>query len=160
HGAHVIVSGRREELGEGVVNKIRGARGKADYVHAELGDAASARDLAGRALEAAGGRIDILVNCAGIGGFSPTADASEEMWDRTLGTNVKGHFFLVAELAPKMAARGTGAIVSISTIAAQNGIAGMAVYGATKAALNLLTKSWAAEFGPSGVRVNAVSPGS
>ena len=131
------------------MKNIRTAGGKADYVRAELGDAASARELAWRALEAAGGQIDILVNCAGGGGFSPTADTSEEMWDQTFGMNVKGHFFLVAELAPKMAARGRGAIVSISTIGAQHGIAGMAVYGASKAALNLLTKSWAAEFGPS-----------
>jgi NAD(P)-dependent dehydrogenase (short-subunit alcohol dehydrogenase family) len=73
--------------------------------------------------------------------------------------NVKVPFVLVAQLAPAMAARGKGAIVNVGTMAAEFGIAGMALYGASKAALNLLTKAWAAEFGPSGVRVNAVNPG-
>jgi NAD(P)-dependent dehydrogenase (short-subunit alcohol dehydrogenase family) len=72
---------------------------------------------------------------------------------------VKVPFFLVAELAPAMAARGKGAIINVTTMVAQFGQVNMALYGASKAALVLLTKSWAAEFGPSGVRVNAVSPG-
>lgn len=74
-------------------------------------------------------------------------------------TSLKGHFFLVAELAPTMAARGNGVIVNTPTMVGQFAVPGMGVYGAPKAALNLLTKSWAAEFGPAGVRVNAVSPG-
>jgi NAD(P)-dependent dehydrogenase (short-subunit alcohol dehydrogenase family) len=158
-GAHVLVTGRREQLGEAVADAIRAAGGKADFVRAELTGAASARDLAERALAAAGGHIDILVNNAGIGLFAPTAETVEENWDKTFSTNIKGHFFLVAALAPRMAAKGGGAIVNVSTMAGQMGIPGMGAYGATKAGLNLLTKSWAAEFGPSGVRVNAVSPG-
>lgn len=159
-GAHVIVTGRRQELGEAVVDAIRSAGGKADFLQAELGDAATSRDLAQRALDAAGGHVDILVNNAGTAVFQPTAQIAEEDWDRIFATNIKGHFFLVAELAPLMAARGSGVIVNVSTMAGQMGIPGMAVYGASKAGLNLLTKSWAAEFGPSGVRVNAVVPGS
>jgi NAD(P)-dependent dehydrogenase (short-subunit alcohol dehydrogenase family) len=65
----------------------------------------------------------------------------------------------VGEIAPAMAGRGKGSIINVSTMAAEMGVPGMAVYGASKAALNLLTQSWAAEYGPSGVRVNAVSPG-
>ncbi len=72
---------------------------------------------------------------------------------------MKAPYFLVAALAPGMAERGTGAIVNVTTMVAEFGAAGMGLYGSTKAALVLLTKSWAAEFGPSGVRVNAVSPG-
>jgi NAD(P)-dependent dehydrogenase (short-subunit alcohol dehydrogenase family) len=72
---------------------------------------------------------------------------------------VKAPYFLVAELAPAMAARGHGAIINVTTMVAEFGASGMGLYGASKAALVLLTKSWAAEFGPSGVRVNAVSPG-
>ena len=68
-------------------------------------------------------------------------------------------YFLVAELAPLMAKRGKGAIVNLSTMAADYGAPGMSLYGSSKAAINLLTKTWAAEYGPSGVRVNAVSPG-
>jgi NAD(P)-dependent dehydrogenase (short-subunit alcohol dehydrogenase family) len=73
--------------------------------------------------------------------------------------NVKAPFFLAAELAPLMAKRGKGAIVNVSTMVADYGVSGMSLYGSNKAAINLLTNSWAAEYGPHGVRVNAVSPG-
>jgi NAD(P)-dependent dehydrogenase (short-subunit alcohol dehydrogenase family) len=73
--------------------------------------------------------------------------------------NVKAPFFLTAAFAPLMAGNGGGAIVNVSTMVAARGMAGMAAYGASKAALELLTRSWAAEFGPQGVRVNAVALG-
>ena len=76
-----------------------------------------------------------------------------------LAINVTAPYFLVAALAPAMAARGQGAVVNVTTMVAEFGAAGMGLYGASKAALVLLTKSWAAEYGPAGVRVNAVSPG-
>jgi NAD(P)-dependent dehydrogenase (short-subunit alcohol dehydrogenase family) len=73
--------------------------------------------------------------------------------------NVRAPLFLVAELAPAMAARGHGAIVNVLSMVARFGMPGFALYGSTKAALMSLTQAWAAEFGPRGVRVNAVSPG-
>jgi NAD(P)-dependent dehydrogenase (short-subunit alcohol dehydrogenase family) len=103
--------------------------------------------------------VDILVNSAGIFPFGPTAQASPGEVDAVYDLNVKAPFYLVAELAPAMAERGHGAIVNVSTMVAEYGVAGMALYGSSKAALNLLTKAWAAEFGPRGVRVNAVEPG-
>jgi NAD(P)-dependent dehydrogenase (short-subunit alcohol dehydrogenase family) len=103
--------------------------------------------------------VDILVNNAGIYPFGPTHEATEKDFDRVYDLNVKVPFFLVAELAPAMAERGGGAIVNVSTMVAEFGMAQMALYGSSKAALVLLTKSWAAEYGPAGVRVNAVSPG-
>jgi NAD(P)-dependent dehydrogenase (short-subunit alcohol dehydrogenase family) len=72
---------------------------------------------------------------------------------------VKAPYFLVAELAPLMAKRKKGAIVNLSTMAADYGAPGMSLYGSSKAAINLLTKVWTAEYGPNGVRVNAISPG-
>ena len=147
-GAHVLVTGRDAQRGTAVVDAIRADGGKADFVQADLRDAASARDLAGRATEAAGGRIDILVNNAGGGAFGATAGFGEDVFDATFGTNVKAPFYLVGAIAPGMAERGQGAIVNVSTMAAQFGMPGMAVYGGSKAALNLMTKSWAAEFGP------------
>jgi len=84
---------------------------------------------------------------------------TEEMFDSVYSINVKAPYFLVAELAPLMAKRGKGAIVNVSTMVADYGMPGMSLYGSSKAAINLLTKAWAAEYGPSGVRVNAVSPG-
>jgi NAD(P)-dependent dehydrogenase (short-subunit alcohol dehydrogenase family) len=84
---------------------------------------------------------------------------TEEDFDRVYSLNVKAPYFLVAELAPLMASRGKGVIVNVSTMVADYGVSGMSLYASSKAALNLLTKSWAAEYGRSGVRVNAVSPG-
>jgi len=91
--------------------------------------------------------------------LGPTDTATEADFDETFGLNVKVPFFLVASLAPAMAERGWGSIVNVSTMVASFGQAGMAMYGASRAALELLTKAWAAEYGPRGVRVNAVALG-
>jgi len=158
-GAHVVLSGRDGDRGEQAVTTIRAAGGTADFVKADLGDEASARALARQAEDLGGGHVDILINSAGIFPFGPTHETAETDFDRVFDINVKAPFFLVAELAPKMAARGNGAIVNVTTMVAEFGMANMALYGSSKAALVLLTKSWSAEYGPSGVRVNAVSPG-
>jgi NAD(P)-dependent dehydrogenase (short-subunit alcohol dehydrogenase family) len=157
-GAHVVLSGRDAGRGEQVVETIRAAGGKADFVAADLTDAASARALADRAREL-GGQVDVLVNNAGIFPTGPTPDTAEADFDRVYATNVKAPYFLVAALAPDMVSRGRGAIVNVSTMVATRGMTGMALYGSSKAAVELMTKAWAAEFGPSGVRVNAISPG-
>jgi NAD(P)-dependent dehydrogenase (short-subunit alcohol dehydrogenase family) len=157
--AHVVISGRNEARGNAVVAEIREAGGTADFVEADLSDVTSVRSLAAHALELGGGRIDILVNNAGVAAFGPTAGVTAEDIDALTAINVKAPFLLVAALTPGMIANGSGAIVNVSTMVANFGMSGMAIYGATKAALQLLTKSWAAEFGPQAVRVNAVSPG-
>ena len=159
HGAHVILTGRNASRGEDAVAAIRAEGGKADFIPASLSDEATARQLARDAVELGGGHVDILVNNAGVFPFGPTHAATENDFDEVYDINVKVPFFLVAELAPAMAGRGKGAIVNITTMVAQYGQANMALYGSSKAALVLLTKSWAAEYGPAGVRVNAVSPG-
>jgi NAD(P)-dependent dehydrogenase (short-subunit alcohol dehydrogenase family) len=160
HGAHVLVCGRDQGRGESVVSAIREPGGHADFIRADLGGGAGpARDLAARARRTARGVIDILVNNAAIGALAPTPAFPENVFDAVVATNLTAPFYLVGELAPAMATAGRGAIVNVSSMAGQFALPGMAVYGATKAALLLLTKSWAAEFGPSGVRVNAVVPG-
>jgi NAD(P)-dependent dehydrogenase (short-subunit alcohol dehydrogenase family) len=123
-----------------------------------LRDASSAQMLATAALQIAG-RVDILVNNAGTSTFGLTTSTTEAEFDETYSVNVKVPFFLVAALAPAMVERGEGVIVNVSTMVAGFGQAGAALYGSSKAAVSLLTKAWAAEFGPSGIRVNAVSPG-
>ncbi len=158
-GAHVLVSGRDETRGDAVVHEIRAAGGKADFVPAELGDAGSVRTLAREAVRLGGGKVDILVNNAGIFPFGPTPEASDEDIDSVYAVNVKAPFVLVASLAPGMAERGKGSIINILTMVAHFGMPDMGLYGSSKAALLLLTRAWAAEFGPAGVRVNAVSPG-
>jgi NAD(P)-dependent dehydrogenase (short-subunit alcohol dehydrogenase family) len=158
-GAHVLVSGRDAVRGDAVVAEIRSAGGKADFIAADLADASSVRALAHRATELGGGHVDILVNNAGVFPFGPTSGASDQDIDAVYAVNVKAPFILTGELAPAMAARGRGAVINVLTMVAHFGVAGMALYGSSKAALTLLTKAWAAEFGPAGVRVNAVSPG-
>jgi NAD(P)-dependent dehydrogenase (short-subunit alcohol dehydrogenase family) len=159
HGIHVIVVGRDGPRGEKAVAEIRGAGGNADFISSDLRGASSAREVARKAIELGNGHVDILVNNAGIYPFGPTHETTEESFDRVYSLNVKVPYFLVAELAPLMAKRGKGAIVNLSTMVADYGAAGMALYGSSKSAIKLLTKAWAAEYGPSGVRVNAVSPG-
>jgi len=157
-GIHVVVVGRNANRGKDTVDEIRVAGGKADFISSDLRDAVSAREVAKKAVEL-NGHIDILINNAGIYPFGPTHEMTEEQFDFVFSLNVKVPYFLVAELAPLMAKRGKGAIVNLSSMVADYGSPGMSLYGSSKAAVNLLTKTWAAEYGPSGVRVNAVSPG-
>src|SRR5207247_543744 len=147
------------DRGEKAVAEIRAAGGKADFIQSNLRDAATARLVARRAVELGNGHVDILVNSAGVFPFGPTHETTEELFDSVYSLNVKAPYFLVAELAPLMAKRGRGAIINVSTMVADYGAPGMSLYGSSKAAINLLTKAWAAEYGRSGVRVNAVSPG-
>jgi NAD(P)-dependent dehydrogenase (short-subunit alcohol dehydrogenase family) len=158
-GAYVLVAGRDAARGEVVVASLQRQGRKAGFLSADLSDAQTARRLAREALSLGGGRVDVLVNNAGMYPFAPTEDTEENLFDTVYALNVKAPFYLVAELAPRMAARGSGAIVNVTTIAAALGFSGMALYGSSKAALNLLTKAWAAEYGPRGVRVNAVQSG-
>jgi NAD(P)-dependent dehydrogenase (short-subunit alcohol dehydrogenase family) len=158
-GAHVVLSGRDPGRGARALDEIRGHGVRAEFVAADLRDEASARHLAKQATELGNGHVDVLVNNAGIYPFGSTHEASEADFDSVYALNVKAPFFLVAELAPGMARRGHGAIVNVTTVVATVGNSQMALYGSSKAALVLLTKSWAAEYGPAGVRVNAVSPG-
>jgi NAD(P)-dependent dehydrogenase (short-subunit alcohol dehydrogenase family) len=115
--------------------------------------------LAREAVALGGGRVDVLINNAGIFPFGPTDQTPEGDVDAVYDLNVKAPFHLVAALAPPMAERGEGAVVNVSTMVAEYGVAGMALYSSSKAAVNLLTKAWAAEYGPRGVRINAVEPG-
>ncbi|ROQ36578.1 short-subunit dehydrogenase [Frondihabitans sp. PhB188] len=158
-GAHVVVTGRSAERGAATVDAIVAAGGAADFVAVDLADAAAVTHLAAEALRIGGGRVDVLVNNAGLFPFGATADADTEMFDSVMAVNVRAPFTLVGALAPGMAERGHGAIVNVTTMVAAFGMSGMSLYGSSKAALQLLTKAWAAEFGASGVRVNAVSPG-
>jgi NAD(P)-dependent dehydrogenase (short-subunit alcohol dehydrogenase family) len=159
-GAAVVVSGRDPDRGASVVAEIEQAGGVAHFVAADLsGDADSAQQLAATATELLGGRIDILVNNAGIFPGGPTATIDEATVDRVYAVNVKAPFFLVAAIAPAMAERGHGSIINLGSWGARLGIAYSALYTSSKGAVETLTRAWAAEFGPSGVNVNAISPG-
>jgi NAD(P)-dependent dehydrogenase (short-subunit alcohol dehydrogenase family) len=154
-GAEVIVHGRDSARGAAVADNITGEGGKARFIAADLSDPARLGDLAEQA-----GAVDILVNNAGISlPAGPTAGVGVATFDRIFSANVRAPYFLVAALAPKMAARGSGSIVNIGSQAGHVGMPGIAAYSATKGALAALTRSWAAEFSPAGVRVNLVAAG-
>ncbi len=157
-GAQVVITGRNEQRGKAVVETIQAAGGSATFIAADLASKTEIDRLV-RETHKALGRVDILVNDAGVFPFAPTAQTDEATFDAAITLNVKTPFYLTAALAPEMAERKSGKIINITTMVAHFGMSGMALYGATKAALTLLTKAWAAEFGPSGVNVNAISPG-
>ncbi|WP_329083315.1 MULTISPECIES: SDR family NAD(P)-dependent oxidoreductase [unclassified Streptosporangium] len=159
-GAHVVVTGRDAERGGEVVARIRAAGGRGDFVAAHLdGSLRASHDLAAEADRVLGGRIDILVNNAGIFPGRTTADTDEATFDEVYAVNVKAPYFLTAAIAPAMAGRGSGAIINLGSWVARLGIPVGTLYSSTKGAMETLTRAWAAEFGPSGVRVNAISPG-
>src|SRR5882724_5342690 len=153
-GADVTVHGRDATRGVQTVEEIQLQGGTARFVGADLADATSIARFAKEV-----GDIDILVNNAGFSVWGPTETFEIASFDAMFAANVRAPFFLVSAFAPGMAARGTGSIINISSMAGRLGLAGGAAYGATKAALASLAQAWAAEFSPSGVRVNTVAAG-
>lgn len=159
-GAHVIVNGRDAERTQAVVATIERAGGKASTLVADLGTSASdVRRFAAEAAALAGGQIDILVNNAGIYPATATADLTEDDLDAVLAINIRAPHVLVAALAPAMAERGRGSIVNIGSWMARVGLPFGAMYTGSKAALEQMTRTWAAEYGPQGVHVNTIAPG-
>ena len=153
-GFSVLVHGRDAERGAAVVDEIIAKGGHARFAAADLTDVADLQRLATQAAD-----VDVLVNNAGFSWFGPTADLAPATFDAMFAANVRSAYFLVAAIAPLMAKRGTGTIINLGSMVGQIGLAGGAAYSATKAALASLTRSWAAEFSPQGVRVNTVAPG-
>jgi NAD(P)-dependent dehydrogenase (short-subunit alcohol dehydrogenase family) len=153
-GWDVVVHGRNAERGTEVVKGIEVQGGRARFIAADLNDVESVRALVDEA-----GDVDVLVNNAGASWFGPTADLDVAQFDDLFDGNVRSAYFLVAGIAPAMARRSTGSIISLASMAGQIGLDGGAAYGATKAALTSMTRSWAAEFSPRGVRVNAIAAG-
>src|SRR6266566_267886 len=140
HGAEVVVHGRNADRGGAVVDTITAEGGKARFVAADLSDPARLDHLVDQV-----GAVDVLVNNAGFSWFGPTAELDVATFDRLFAANVRAAYFLVAALAPKMAARGSGSIISLASMAGQIGLAAGAAYGATKATLASMTRSWAAD---------------
>ncbi|UOZ03090.1 SDR family NAD(P)-dependent oxidoreductase [Amycolatopsis sp. WQ 127309] len=154
HGIDVIAHGRDPERGAQLVKEITAEGGTARFVGADLTDPGEVVALA-----AAAGDVDILVNNAGSYAFTSTPDTTADSFDRQFALNTRAPFLLVGALAPAMAERGHGTIVNITSTAATSPAPIGGAYGASKAAVELLTRSWATEFGGRGVRVNGVSPG-
>src|SRR5580692_7902704 len=157
-GKVALVTGSTSNIGKGVAIAMA-AGGHAAFVAADLdGSAARSAQLAADAT-AAFGPVTVLVNNAGIYPPDGTLATQEDTFDRVFSVNVKAPFFLTAALIPGMVEAGGGAIINLGSWIARLGIPAGTVYGATKGALETLTRTWAAEFGALGIRVNALSPG-
>ncbi|MEY2848412.1 MAG: hypothetical protein RI885_1077 [Actinomycetota bacterium] len=159
-GAEVVISGRDEARAAIVVDAIRADGGAAHAVSVDLSSSPDdVRAFARRTTDAVGGRLDILVNNAGIYPVTSTDALHDADLDAILAVNVRAPHVLVGALAPAMVARGAGSIVNIGSWMSRVGLPFGAMYTASKAAVEQFTRTWAAEYGPSGVRVNSVAPG-
>jgi NAD(P)-dependent dehydrogenase (short-subunit alcohol dehydrogenase family) len=160
-GAHVIVHGRDTARGAEVVDGIISAGGAAGFVPADLASGGGAiTQLAARAAELAGAPVDILVNNAAyLVGQTTATDTTEAMIDAALAVSVKAPILLTAALVPGMTERGGGVVINMGSINGTSGMAKTALYSATKSAVHGLTRALAAEYGPAGIRVNAIAPG-
>lgn len=150
-GATVTITGRDAGRGRAAAATLgRAVR----FVQADLADLESVKSLAEQC-----DNTDILVNNAAAFPGALTVEQGVASFEETFDTNVRGTYFLVAQLVGGMLERGRGSIVNVTSMVAAKGVPGASVYSASKAAVESLTRTWAAEFGSGGVRVNSVAPG-
>ncbi len=158
-GASVVVSGRRDEAGQALATELRALGVQAEYLHADVRVEAQVSGLIDQIVQRFG-RLDVAVNNAGTEGqLGPITGQSVENYEATFGTNVLGTLLSLKYEMRVMLKQGSGAIVNLSSIAGQVGVAGASVYVASKHAVEGLTKSAALEGAAAGVRVNSVAPG-
>ncbi len=146
-----------EEL-DGTVDRIRAAGGDALAVRADLRYEDSVEEAV-RETVAAYGRIDVLVNNAGVAGWDPLPQMRPEVLDFVVDTNVKGTIYVTKFVAREMIAQGSGKIINITSAVIKSGTANMSHYVATKHAIVGLTEAWANELAQHGINVNAIAPG-
>ena len=159
HGATVVVCSRTLAEAQGVVEQIKDEGGNALALRVDTADRASCEQLVADTV-AAFGKLDVLVNNAGIDIIEPAEDVAEEAWDQILTINLKGYFNCSQFAARQMLAQGTGgSIANNSSIAGEVGIKGLTAYAAAKGGVNQMTRTMAVEWAPRGIRVNAFSPG-
>src|SRR5256714_8319960 len=158
-GASVVVSGRRDEAGQALAAELRALGVRAEYLRADVRHESEVRSLVEHVVEHFG-RLDVAVNNAGTEGqLGPITEQSTDNFAATFETNVLGTLLSLKHEMRVMLKQGSGAIVNLSSIAGQVGVAGASVYVASKHAVEGLTKSAALEGAAAGVRVNAVAPG-
>jgi NAD(P)-dependent dehydrogenase (short-subunit alcohol dehydrogenase family) len=157
-GAKVALCSHDPATLEPALTQVR-SHGEALALHADVTSAADMEHLVGEILSAFGG-VDCLVNSAGIQTYGTVVDTPEEVWERTLAVNLKGAYLAAKAAIPRMALRGGGAIVNVSSVQGQACQTGVAAYAASKGGLNALTRAMALDHASQGIRVNAVCPGS
>lgn len=158
-GARVVIVSRTLENAQPVAESINAAGGTALAVACHTGRHDQVQALVAQTVDRFG-TVDIAVNNAATNPhFGPLLDATDEMWQKTLQTNVLGYLWLAQAVAPLMLGRGSGKLINISSIAGLEPARMMGVYSVTKAAILMLTQALAQELGPRGVQVNAIAPG-
>jgi len=158
-GARVAIVDIREAEGLKAEDAVRAAGGEAVFIRTDVSDRSQVLAMVEQVL-ALWGKIDILVNDAGVCPFADFLDMPEALWDQVLDVNLKGYFLVSQAVARTMVARGVkGRIIAVSSISAEFGGSQQAHYCASKAGINLLMKSMAISLGPHGITCNAVLPG-
>ncbi|MBP3976721.1 SDR family NAD(P)-dependent oxidoreductase [Microbacterium sp. BLY] len=160
-GADVVVHGRDEAAAKETAAEIEAVGRRAWVVLGDLTERSSVDRIAAEAIEAVGGRLDILINNAGACIHRPALEVTDDEWAHVIDTNLTALWRLSQTVGAHMVGRGSGSIVNVGSISAQivNRPQMQPAYNASKAAVHHLTKSLAAEWAPAGVRVNAVAPG-
>ena len=158
-GASVMLCSRTQAEVECIAAEIVRNGGKAAAVVADTSDRASCQHLIDQTISKFG-KLNVLVNNAGIDSISPAEDLTDDAWERVVNTNLKGYFICSQLAARQMLAQGSGgSIVNNSSICSIIGVNGLTVYSATKGGVNQLTRVMAVEWAKRGIRVNAIAPG-
>ena len=159
HGAKVVINSRKQEDLDKVVDKIKSTGGDCMAVAGNTSEVSSLKMMVDKTVEKYGG-IDIVVNNAASNpAFGPVVQTEAWAYDKIMDVNVKAPFELSKLAYPHMKLRGGGSVINLSSIAGDTPDPGLGIYSVSKAALNMLTKVMAKEWGPDNIRVNAICPG-